>query len=403
MKHPAVILGLSPGGLAAVRSLGRAGISVHSVDSAPKHPAGSSRYGEFHCMPDPDAHPDELVAALLELEEQISGQPVLMPNSDPYVIFLSRNREALADRFVFRLPEAELLEQVVDKEGMAELCQQAGLPHPTTYRAQSVAEAEKFGDKIDFPVFVKPRLGHLWREQMGKTSKGVEVASKEELLQVLERVEEKELEVVIQSIVQGPDSNLRSTLILIGDDGETRALAQHRTVRQFPPNYGVGSCSESYVDPEAEAIAIHLLRSLEWEGPAAVQCKRDERGGPLVVLEVNPRWGQTVDLAIKAGMDLPLLEYRDSLGIAYEPVTEFEEGVRWIDLAADFLSARYYIKQGELRWLTWLRTSITAKAHAYFDIRDPMPFIRTYIRRMRSARKVSLHDATEPHKIENLK
>jgi len=70
MKHPAVILGLSPGGLAATRSLGRAGVPVYSVDSVPKHPAGSSRYGKFRWMPDPETNPVELVSSLLELEHQ---------------------------------------------------------------------------------------------------------------------------------------------------------------------------------------------------------------------------------------------------------------------------------------------------------------------------------------------
>ncbi len=238
---------------------------------------------------------------------------------------------------------------------------------------------------------------------MGQTSKGVEVASSKELFQVLETIGKFNLEVVVQSIVVGPDSNLRSTRILLGADSEMRALAQHRTIRQFPPMYGVGSCSESFADKEAEEISVNLLRAIGWRGPATVQSKRDDRGGPPVVIEINPRWGQTTELDIKSGVNLPLLEYQDALGIEYAPVTEFKQGIRWIDTAADFLSARYYVRKGELRWMSWFRSLFRVKAHAYFDWKDPIPAVRTYIRRLRSIRKISLHDATEPHKIENLK
>ena len=73
---------------------------------------------------------------------------------------------------------------------------------------------------------------------------------------------------------------------------------------------------------------------MDLDGCAMVEFRRDRDGRP-VLMEVNPRMGATVGLAVLAGVDIPGLVYRWGMGQPLEEVEGYRVGLRLRSLAGD--------------------------------------------------------------------
>jgi predicted ATP-grasp superfamily ATP-dependent carboligase len=69
-----------------------------------------------------------------------------------------------------------------------------------------------------------------------------------------------------------------------------------------------------------------------------VEFKVDPRDNEPKLMELNPRFWGSLALAIHAGVDFPYLLYRMAMGEEFEPIVEYEVGVRcrWL-LPGDIL------------------------------------------------------------------
>src|SRR5680860_1242522 len=100
----AFVLNVSLAGLGAMRSLGRAGVSVTGLDPDPGHAGFWSRYGQSRQCPHPVHEPDQLAGFLIDLGKRLDQPGILSPASDAFVLFVSRYRDALREYFRFNLP-----------------------------------------------------------------------------------------------------------------------------------------------------------------------------------------------------------------------------------------------------------------------------------------------------------
>src|SRR6185436_5231246 len=92
----------------------------------------SRHAGQRRMMADPTADPGQALADLLDLGRLLPGRPALYYGDDALLLLVSRHRAALAERFRFRLPDAALVETLVDKIRFAALARQLALPAPRT-------------------------------------------------------------------------------------------------------------------------------------------------------------------------------------------------------------------------------------------------------------------------------
>jgi len=81
----------------------------------------------------------------------------------------------------------------------------------------------------------------------------------------------------------------------------------HRRIREKPPAGGVSTFREA-VEPPEQLVAQceRLLATLEYDGPAMVEFKEDERTGEFVLMEINARLWGSLQLAIDAGVNFPV-------------------------------------------------------------------------------------------------
>ena len=374
--HVAFVLSLFDTGLGAIRSLGRAGIPVVGLDFDPRNAGFASRYCSARRCPDPIQQPRELVHLLLTEGRRLDEPGILFPASDAFVLFCSRYRNELGRYFRFALPSADILEAVVNKRRQYEMAERVGTPYPATCYPETVGDVQRIKDHLDYPVFIKPCYGHLWRVKFGGTHKGFKVQGPEELAARFEEILPTGLRVMVQSIITGPNTNHFKVNAYISATGEPLAVFTLRKIRQYPTEFGVGTLVESVRHPALAELGLQFFRGIGYRGMGSIEFKKDERDGKLKMIELNPRLWQQNAHATACGINFPLVQYLDLTGQAPEPQVEFVEGVKWLDATADFQAFWAYFRRRELTPWAWLRSWRGSRAFATFAWDDLGPFLR---------------------------
>jgi predicted ATP-grasp superfamily ATP-dependent carboligase len=378
VRPRAIVGSLFDTGLAALRSLARAGVPVVGLDCEAGQPGFKSRFGTHLLCPDPVHEPELLVEYLLELAANEPFPPVLLPASDAWTLFISRNRDQLCTHFRFALPSAQVMEAVVNKRQQYELAGQVGTPLPKTFFPTTLADAEEAAGTIDYPAFLKPYYGHLWRETFGGSHKGFKVHTPAELVERFAEALTNNQPVLIQSIIQGPNTNHFKVCAYLNAAGEPLALFTLRKIRQYPTEFGVGTLVESMEDPTLARLGLDFLQGIGYRGIGSIEFKRDTRDGQLKLIELNPRLWQQNGHATACGINFPLVAYRDLIGDPPAPQLCFSLGTKWLDAMPDLQASWEYFRDGQLTPVAWLRSFWGVKSFATFAFDDPLPFLHNY-------------------------
>ena len=370
-KHIAFVLSLFDTGLAAIRSLGRAGIPVIGLDSDPKMPGFKSRYCTAKICPSPTQQPKNLMEFLLSEGKKLDYPGILFPASDAFVLFVSRYRKLLRSCFNFILPPSDIVEMILDKHKQYELAERVGLSCPETHYPDTIDDLDNIRDRIKYPVFVKPYYAHLWRSHF--PHKGFRVNSFKELVEKLKMIWSMRIQAMVQSVILGPSTNNYEVSVYISKTGKVSAVFAVQKLRQYPPDFGTGTLVESVHFPELVNLGLKFLQGINYRGVSNIEFKIDERDGQLKFIEINARLWQQNDQATACGIDFPLMEYQDLIGEDYSPQLEFPKGVKWLDILSDFQSFWHYFLRGELSIGEWLSSWKGVKAFAVFAWDDLMP------------------------------
>ena len=307
-------------GLAAIRSLGRAGIPVYAVDHRSSPLGFRSRFATPVRSPDPAVDPEEYAACLAEV-----GEPgALFPTHDPPLNAVALHRDRL-EGFLCPFPAWEVLEPIQNKRRQLEAAAEAGVDTPETRHPGSASEARAAGSELGYPVLVKPAEPVEFKRRFGKQAFRCESDAE------LERsyADAEPFEPMVQELIPGGDGELYSLGSYLRADGEALGLFCGRKLRQTPP--GVGTCrvGEAVWVQEVVDAGLRLLRALRFHGLSQVEFKRDPRDGRFKLMEVNPRLWQWHGLAAASGVDLPLIAYRDLTGEQVAPASMNGERRRW--------------------------------------------------------------------------
>jgi predicted ATP-grasp superfamily ATP-dependent carboligase len=86
------------------------------------------------------------------------------------------------------------------------------------------------------------------------------------------------------------------------------------------------------LDKDLVQKSFALLKALGWNGVAMVEFKIDARDGLPKLMEVNARFWGSLQLAVDAGVNFPLLLYRLACGEDAPPQFDYKVGVksRWL-------------------------------------------------------------------------
>jgi len=80
-----------------------------------------------------------------------------------------------------------------------------------------------------------------------------------------------------------------------------------------------------------------MLRALDFHGFANIEFKRDPRDGQYKIIEVNARHNLSALLAVRCGVNFPLLQYRHLVHGELPDQPQCRQGVYWIVSSFCFL------------------------------------------------------------------
>jgi predicted ATP-grasp superfamily ATP-dependent carboligase len=321
--NPAVVVDVGwVNGLAAVRSLGRAGVRVLALDHRASALGFRSRYAEPVRTPDPQD--EEAFVSFLAGLELDAPAPVFATHDEP-LNAIARGARRLGERFLYPFPRWEVLARIQSKRSQLEAAEAAGVPVPRTAHPRSAGEARAAAEELGWPVLVKPSSTEGFKRRFGRQAFRCESVAE------VERAygDSDAYEPMVQEVIPGGDGELYTLGSYLAEGGEALGLFCGRKLRQTPP--GVGTCrvGEAVWVDEVVELGLKLLRSLGFRGLSQVELKRDARDGAYKLMEVNPRLWQWHGLAAACGVDFPLIAYRDLTGERLEPVSTNGHRRRW--------------------------------------------------------------------------
>jgi predicted ATP-grasp superfamily ATP-dependent carboligase len=311
-------------GLAAIRSLGRAGIPVLAVDHRRSALGFRSRYAEAILSPDPQDE-EAFVSFLADLGGRLDQPAPIFPTHDEPLNAIARGGDRLGGRFLTPFPAWDTLSRIQSKRGQLEAAREAGIATPRWSAPGSSAEARDVTDELGYPVLVKPSSTEGFKRRFGRQAFRCE--SDDEVERAYADAES--YEPLVQEWVPGGDEELYTLGSYLARDGEALGVFCGRKLRQTPP--GVGTCrvGEAVWVDEVVDQGLALLRALGHTGLSQVEFKRDSRDGAFKLMEVNPRLWQWHGLAAACGVDLPLIAYEDLMGERPAPATMNGRRRRW--------------------------------------------------------------------------
>jgi len=152
--------------------------------------------------------------------------------------------------------------------------------------------------------------------------------------------------------------------------------------RTAPPLGGTSVLRKSIAIPQDIGDqAERLVREIDLEGYSEVEFRRDRAGKPYL-MEINPRLSASVEVAVRSGVDFPLLLYQWASGDRIDEVQGYREG-KWMrylmgDIETTVASLKQRGKQpgtaSPARALfDFGSTFFVPMWYDYLDLSDPVP------------------------------
>ena len=364
------------GGLGAVRSLARAGVPVVGVGVDPDRFGFSTRFGTTAQCPNPVTHPDELLRFFQRRGSRLDQPGILLPASDEFVQFIWRYRTELSEYFRFNSASADVMEAGFNKRRQYDLAERLGVPYPTTAYPTSMTEVRAMQHELEYPAFVKACLPHLWRARFPQHGKGVKVHNAQELVAIMDEVLPSGIEMMVQSIVPGPNTQHVNVRAYMSESGEPLGVFTSQKIRQYPVQFGVGTMAQSIDDPELLELGLRYFEGSGFRGFGYIEFKRDIRTGEPKMIELNARFSAQIIHSTDCGMNFPLIQYLDLAGHPPAAQTTYRTGVRWVHTVNDLRSARDHMRSGELSPLAFAGSWLKARSFAVLAFDDPRPFAK---------------------------
>ena len=351
---PVVVASVFQTGLNLMRDLLRRGVRVVGIDCDPSHEGFRSSYGRSYLCPNPDTHPVEWTAFMIDLAQKLGAKPVIIPAADIFVSALGRHVEALKEHYIFSLDSIAVQAALATKEQQYALAAEHGLPIPRTSYIQSRADLESFTSQARFPCLVKPRHQREWDAlPEGNPLRGLKLITadtREELLAKYSHAETLRPEGVAQEIIAGGDEAKYCYLSVYGAGSRRIGHTVVHELRAHPVLFGSGSIVEPVVDPEIALLCHKFLRGSGYVGICEIEVKRDTRDSVVRLIEANPRYSVTADASVYAGVDIGWLHYLDLIGQPVDPAEATRFGFHHIVLRRDIAALPGYVDRGLLTW-----------------------------------------------------
>jgi predicted ATP-grasp superfamily ATP-dependent carboligase len=371
--------------LAVVRSLGRAGYAVHVCGTRDRPLAAVSRRAlRSFVAPDPLRAPGGFVATVAGYVAT-HRIDVILPITEAALLAVLGARGAF-DGAAIPFPSIETFRAVNDKRSLSMAAARLGIRVPCQWEVMQPDDLASFDTAaLPYPVVIKP--ARSVSDYGGIRAKHT-VRHAQDADQFRARAAElpaSAFPLLVQQRVIGAGCGV----FLLRWANETVAAFAHRRIREKPPAGGVSVYAEAVpLNSTLVQQSEQLLASFAWQGVAMIEYKMDEATDSAYLMEVNGRFWGSLQLAIDAGVDFPLLLLQCTLGEDVPQQSGYRTGTRgrWWWGEVDHVLARLRRSDAELALPPGSPTRRAVLADflarwrpherdAVFRLDDPLPFL----------------------------
>jgi len=350
--------------LAVVRSLGRKGISVTVGERTFLNTSFFSKYCARRLIyPSPQRSPNQFIEFFMK-EIKKNQYDCLFPMEEETLLLLAQYHSQISEHAYFLIPDLKKIEFVRDKGNLMRFAEARGISIPKTFY---VLPSPSPSSLIPIPAVIKPRIS--------SGSFGIIYVKKsEDLRSSYENVHERYPFPLIQEWI--PDGGGTFGLSALFDEASNvKAAFVHRKLRMYPVQGGPSTLAEGVEHPQIMELGLSLLKSLAWVGVGMVEFKVDPRDGIPKLLEVNPRFWGSLQLAIVSGVDFPYLILKMARKERFEPVLRYTVGkrFRWL-LLGDILHFLNHAQRFDLH-PSFFNFFDPNTSYDIFSKDDPLPLL----------------------------
>lgn len=301
-----------------------------------------------------------LYEGLLSIGEEFSSKPVLLFTQDDQVVELSDKQKKLAAFYSFLLPEAPLVELLMEKGQFSEFAANNQLAIPQTQFVKTAQDLRKAGDRMDFPLIIKPYLLHAEKAN-----------NPEELAAIADQLKDIHYRsCIVQEYIEGEDDNLYFCFLLFNQDSGLVSSMVAQKLRQWPIAHGTTSLARTVENEDIRKEVAAFYSSVQLKGFVSIEYKYDQKNQRYLIMEPTVgRFNQQVALTKACGINFPERLVRLLYGESFEEEKKQTNDVYWIYESNDWFS----FHNSRPRKYPYLRNFFRHHENVLFDPADPLP------------------------------
>jgi predicted ATP-grasp superfamily ATP-dependent carboligase/protein-S-isoprenylcysteine O-methyltransferase Ste14 len=312
--------------LSAIRSLGRSGVRVTSVSPKPNAMGAKSRYSLWTLRsPNPATEARAYADWLLGILEREHFDALLF-FGEVSANIVAEHRDAIRERTGCLVPDRDTFLTADRKDRVARLAATVGVAVPSTLELDGNTDVRDVAATLTYPVIVKAVWG-----SGGHQVRFVESAA--EFGTAVDEVQHATHEAAQRCLVQQYIPGVGYGYTALAVDGDLVAAFMHRRLEEHDVARGAhlahaASGAMSVDEPDLRASGDALLRALRWSGMAMVEFRRSSLDQRFYLMEVNPRFPGSLELAIASGVDFPSLYVQWAAGQGTPGPQRYRVGLR---------------------------------------------------------------------------
>lgn len=346
---PVIICGDYIAAYGTIRGLSQYDIPIYIVSKTGKDLATYSRFVKKTLQLDPK-NPNCIEKLNTWFTNEIGTDAVLMVAGDDYFLdTLAKGHSDLLPSMKTTFPDWKIVSLVREKRRTYKIAEELGIPLPKTHYISCRTELQDLleeGMEANFPILMRTEVDSTLFLKQYRT-KGVVCNNDEELLRNYEKYNGFYGTLLIQEFISGNENNLFCLKTVLNKNSEPLAVfidRKLRTSKQF------SSCSltTSTWSNQVVEYGLRLLKEIGYVGYASVEFKFDHRDTRFKLMEINGRISMNNSNALKCGINLPYLMYKEALNGPLPPLKEckqtYPDDILWWYPVDDLFSIYHSIR-----------------------------------------------------------
>lgn len=193
------------------------------------------------------------------------------------------------------LPAMTAIDTCFDKYATMMLADRIGVPRPKSEVIKNLEDLHS--STISYPSVIKPACEF---EAKGVTYAYDEKQRTDQVSRWLAVMPASAHHgVLVQEYIKGSGAGF----FALFDHGTPLRVFMHRRLREYPITGGASTAARAYYNETLKDYGLRLLQSLRWHGVAMVEFKYDEDANRFVLIEINPKFWGSLELALESGMN----------------------------------------------------------------------------------------------------